>query len=163
MSLADLIKGRPTPPANATFANPANEAKRARGISKLTITPANANSAKAANRDDEGARNRAAFPVATAFIDDMRAAFGDVRVVYVAEGGREVGRRLLPHEVGVPFSRTETDSMPTEGCSCVACERLRKPPTKTELKRRQREPGAQFGLDAHRGWKQPSTYSKTME
>jgi hypothetical protein len=41
---------------------------------------------------DAAARNRALFPTAAAFVDEMRAAFGpDVRLIYAEENGETIG------------------------------------------------------------------------
>lgn len=42
---------------------------------------------------DTAARNRDAMPIVTAFVDDMRAVFGDLTVIHAAENGRETTSR----------------------------------------------------------------------
>lgn len=36
--------------------------------------------------------NRDSMPVVAALVDDFRAIFGDVKVTYAKEGGRELGK-----------------------------------------------------------------------
>lgn len=47
------------------------------------------------------ADNRAEFPLAAAIVDEVQAAFGKVRVVYVCENGKTVG---TPLPQGVPVT-----------------------------------------------------------
>lgn len=57
-------------------------------------------------RDAERAEeNRRTMPTVTAFVDEMKAAFGadQVRVTYASENGRAMGRKST--EVGLPLSQ----------------------------------------------------------
>lgn len=57
-------------------------------------------------RDAEAAaENRRAMPVITAFVDEMKAAFGadQVRVTYASENGRSMGRKST--DVGIPLTQ----------------------------------------------------------
>jgi hypothetical protein len=47
--------------------------------------------AKQIERDEQRRRNRERFPQMSKWIDEMRAAFGDVRVMWVKEGDQEAG------------------------------------------------------------------------
>jgi hypothetical protein len=42
--------------------------------------------------------NHAKAPICAKFVDDMRAVFGDVRVLYVKEGNFEIGENDEPKE-----------------------------------------------------------------
>jgi hypothetical protein len=109
----------------------------------------------------KGAENRSLFPFTAAMMADLREhGFTGAHVVFCREGDRVMGKRLHPHEVGVPASVIEPDSMPTPGCKCDSCSR-RRTPTKTDVNRKQREAG-NFGLDARSGWKQPSTFRRDI-
>ena len=98
------------------------------------------------------------FPFAAEKLDDLQAHFGNgVRVVYARQDTDEIGERLREHEIGVPASENVSEVMPTEGCECSACRRRRKP-TKTDVRKRQTQPGAEFGLNAHKRFQQETTY-----
>lgn len=49
--------------------------------------------AKQIARDEERRRNRERFPEMSKWIDEMRAVFGDVKVMWVKEGDQEAGQR----------------------------------------------------------------------
>jgi len=43
--------------------------------------------------------NRAAMPIVTAFLDEMRLTFPDARIKFASEGGRTLGTQRQWHEV----------------------------------------------------------------
>ena len=53
-------------------------------------------------REEERRRNRERFPQMSRWIDEMRAVFGDVKVLYVKEGDEEAGQKR--DEDWVPIS-----------------------------------------------------------
>lgn len=56
---------------------------------------------------DAAARNRARFPAAAAFVDEMRAAFGpDVRLIFAEENGETVGTPAPAGVVPVIWKKT---------------------------------------------------------
>jgi hypothetical protein len=146
-----LIKKRLLSVATPKPAIPAIPEAQIAGIARLRIASAPGSKTQVGSK-------RERFRFAAQKLDELTELFGPgVRVAYARQGDDEIGQRLLTHEVGGPSSRIEPDVVPVDGCECSACRRKRKP-TKTDIKRMQREPGGAFGLDRYKRFKQHTTY-----
>jgi hypothetical protein len=58
-------------------------------------------------RDEKARQNREQMPTVAGWVDDLRAVFGDVRVVYAEENGRVVGVKPEPGVVPVIYEPAE--------------------------------------------------------
>jgi hypothetical protein len=166
VKLAQLIRKRSPEVATATVATvatvpaPKQDQPPASVASVATVAVADLNEQKT-----RVGSLRARFPLAAEKRDELLGLFGTgIKVAYARnEAGDEYGQRLLAHEIGVPLRVDESPTMPTPDCRCSSCERMRKPPSKTEMRRKQREAGSTFGLDRYGKFKAATTYRRDLD